>query len=163
MDIFAKKSSFSEEKRVFAIKELLKDKKMKQCKLAEMLGIEPQNLSRCLCSGKVSEKMCQKISDLFPEYNVMWLLGYSEDKLKEDLRKKYVDMRQATSDALIRVLDSALIDVCVREGKEIPTLDNIPELILLEKQLRDYADSLMWQYLHREDSHVWSYLDNIGK
>lgn len=172
------KSSFVENKRVSAIKDLIdrekkkeierakstnsKPVKINQAYLANKLGIEPQNLSRCLVSGKVSEKMCRKIGELFPEYNVMWLLGDSEFMLKEDLRTDFIQRSDATDNACLQILDSAYREVCAREGIELKALDNIPEILLLQGQLRDFADSLMWNYVkHREHSHFWSILDNI--
>ena len=82
-----KKSSFSENVRVSRIKTLLEREELKQKDLADMLDIEPQNLSRCLCSGKVSDKMCRNIGDHFPKYNVMWLLGDSDIMLTEEIRQ----------------------------------------------------------------------------
>ena len=79
------KSSFSENVRVSRIKELLKDKGLKQKDLADVLDIEPQNLSRCLTSGKVSEKTCLKIIEAFPEYRLEWLLGYNDYKTEEEI------------------------------------------------------------------------------
>lgn len=170
------KSSFSENKRALRIRELLKreneeekklakienrkPKKINQAYLADLLDIEPQNLSRSLVSGNVSEKMCRNIGDLFPKYNVLWLLGDSDFMLIEEIRQDFIARSQATDNACLQILDSALREVCLREGIEIPTLDNIPEILLLQGQLRDFADSLMWNYVrHREHSHFWGTLD----
>ena len=73
-----RKSSNYENIRALRIRELLKRKNLKQIDLAEKLDIEPQNLSRCLVSGKVSEKMCKKIAALFPDIQETWLLGYTD-------------------------------------------------------------------------------------
>ena len=168
-----KKSSFSENKRVVAIKTLLKHEGLTQEDLAgmiyvkskktgELVPMEAQNLSRCLTSGNVSEKMCREIGKLFTKYNVMWLLGDSELMLIEDLQTDFIQRSHATDEACLQILNSALREVCLREGIETPSLDNIPELLLIQGQLRDFADSLMWNYVrHREHSHVWSYLDQI--
>ena len=154
------KSSFSENKRAFRIRELLKREGLKQKDLADLLDIEPQNLSRSLVSGNVSEKMCRNIGDLFPKYNVMWLLGDSDFMLTEEIRQDFIARSHATDTACLQILDSALREVCSREGIEIPTIDNIPEILLLQGQLRDFADSLMWNYVrHREHSHFWGTLD----
>lgn len=165
-----KKSSSPEEKRVSAIKTLLKREGLKQIDLANMitvrskngepLSMEPQNLSRSLRSGKVSDKLCRKIGDLFPKYNVMWLLGDSDIMLIKDLRQDFISRSDATNDACLQLLDSALREVCSREGIEIPEINNIPDLLLLQGQLRDFADSLMWNYVrHRKRSHFWGTLD----
>lgn len=153
-----KSLSFSEEKRLEHIKELIKREYKHQCELAEALNIEPQNLSRCLRSGKISDKMCSKIKELFPKYRLEWLLGYDDYMTEEELINAHD--RGLRLNAPITVLDTALHEVCAREGIDVPTLDNIPELMILENQLRDYANSLMYNYvMNREGSHFWSGLD----
>lgn len=72
------KSSSIENKRVSAIKTVLEREGLKQKDLAEMIGIEPQNLSRCMVSGKISDKMCLKIARCFPGYLKDWFLGYED-------------------------------------------------------------------------------------
>ena len=156
------KSSFSESKRASRIRELLKLEGLKQKDLADRIDTEPQNLSRCLQSGKVSEKMCRKIGKCFPKYNVLWLLGDSDLMLIEDVRTDFIRRSDATNEACLQILDSALREVCLREGIEIPTLENIPEILLLQGQLRDFADSLMWNYVrHRGSSHFWGTLEQL--
>jgi len=61
--------------RVAAIKELIKREKIFQKDLAEMLGIEPQNLSRIIHSERVTDKTCRKIASLFPYYRIEWIYG----------------------------------------------------------------------------------------
>ena len=91
------KQSTIENKRVSAIKTLLEREGITQEQLAGKIRIsprkgsdptttmEPQNLSRCLTSGKVSEKLCYKIHDAFPKYRIEWLLGYSDAMTNADL------------------------------------------------------------------------------
>lgn len=157
-----RKSSKTYPKRVSNIRKLLKREKLKQKDLCseDILNMEPTNFSRIMCSEKVPEDICRVIADHFPIYNLEWLLGDSETMLKADLQKDYVSRTDATNAAALTLLDSALREVCAREGMDPPTLDNIPELLLLQAQLRDYADALMWNYVkHREHSHVWNFLD----
>jgi len=135
---------------------------LKQIDLADLIDMEPQNFSRIMRSGKVSEKTCQKIVAAFPEYRVEWLLGYDDFMTKSDWKKDYIDRKDSANNAAIQLLDSALREVCLREEMEVPVLDNIPELLLLEAQLKDFADSLMWNYVkHRNHSHVWGLLDQF--
>ena len=165
-----KKSSDLQEKRVSAIKTLMKNENLKEYQLAEMIPakgkdpastMEPQNLSACLCKKRaISDKLCRTIGSLFPKYNVMWLLGDSDLMLVEDIRQDYIKRTQASDNACLLLLESALREVCVREGIDIPELENIPEILLLQGQLRDFADSLMWNYVrHRDHSHFWGTLD----
>ena len=158
-----KKSSDNFYLRVDRIEEIMSDLGYKLRKdFAHDIGMEPQNLSRCMTSGKVTEKTCKKIINKFPEYRIEWLLGYSDIKTVDDFRSQYVSRRQSVSDACITLLEDSLLEVCLRENIDTPNLNNIPELMLLQAQLRDYADSLMWNYVkHREHSHVWNFLDQI--
>lgn len=92
-----------------------------------------------------------------PEY----LLGIdNEIRTVSDFDRQYVLRNDAVNDACHVMLNSSLREVCAREGIPVPTLDNIPEVLLLEAQLRDYADSLIWNYVKWKDcSHVWSMLE----
>lgn len=87
--------------RASRIKELIKREGITQEALALKLPVtsrkgqdpttmmDPQNLSRCLTSGKVSEKLCRKINKAYPEYRIGWLLGYEEHATqKEELLHK---------------------------------------------------------------------------
>lgn len=158
-----KKSSDNFFLRVERIEEIMSDLGYKLRKdFAHDIGMEPQNLSRCMTSGKVTEKTCEKIIKAFPEYRIQWLLGYSDIKTVEELESQCASRSLAISNASITLLEESLQEVCFRENIDVPTLDNIPELLLLQAQLRDYADSLMWNYVkHRERSHVWNFLDHI--
>ncbi len=131
---------------------------------ADDIDVLPQNLSRSMNRGKITERLCKKIIDRFPEYRIQWLLGYDDIMLKREYDKIYHDRKHHTDHALYLVLDNAVREVCARENIEVPTLDNITELLFLQAQLNDFATSLMWNYVkHREHSSVWSYLDQIEK
>ena len=114
-----------------------------------------------LVSEKTAQGKSQKY-DIDLKIRPQYLLCMDDIKTTEDFETTYIQKSQNVMDASITLLEEALEEVCLREGMEIPHLDNIPELILLQAQLRDYADSLMWNYVkHRKHSHVWSYLDQI--
>ena len=153
----------------------LREIDMTQAELAEAIGYTQQYVSNIM-QGKrsltldfarlVSEKTSQGLSK---KYNIelrirpQYLLCMDDIKTTEDFQSQYIHRSQAVSDATLTLLDQSLREVCLREGIETPTLDNIPELMLLQAQLRDFSDSLMWNYVrHREHSHVWSYLDQIS-
>lgn len=145
------------ERRVFAIRELLKRKNLRQTQLAEKLDILPTNLSRCLTQNKVSDKMCRKIGELFPEFRLEWLFG-NDDFPTEEEKRRATDSGIRHS-APITVLDTALLNVCNREGIDPPEI-SIPDFVLLESQLEDFAEMLITNYLHRENSHFWNSLDS---
>lgn len=147
---------------------------MNQTELADLIGYSQQYISNIM-NGKrpmtldfaqlVSEKTAQGKSqkyDIDLKIRPQYLLCMDDIKTTEDFETTYIQRSQNVMDASITLLEEALEEVCLREGMELPHLDNIPELILLQAQLRDYADSLMWNYVkHRKHSHVWSYLDQI--
>lgn len=118
-------------------------------------------------SGKVciSERTLKDIIEKYlPEVRLKYLLGYDDHMSQRELQREYISENTTYNDSSLAVLESALKEVCIRENKEVPLLENIPELLLLQAQLKDYAVSLMWHYVaHRENSEVWSYLDNIKK
>ena len=80
------KSSFLENKRVERIKKILEREKISQKDLADALidprdpekSMEPQNLSRMMKTGKITEKTCKRIVAAFPEYRIEWLLGIDD-------------------------------------------------------------------------------------
>ena len=167
-NITVKKNDKSRKKiREDRVKTIMRREGLDQKNLAYSIGMEPSNFSRSVRSySGLSDKTCRKIANKFPQYYIGWILGDSPDDmmLLEDFQKKCSAYSDATNNATIQILDSALREVCSREGIDTPVLDNIPELLLLQAQIRDFADSLMWNYVkHREHSHVWSYLDQIGE
>ena len=78
------KSSFQGNKRVSRIKKILEEQNLTQKDLADALDMEPQNFSRFMVSGKVSEKTCRKIVALYPEYRLSWLLGIDDYMTESD-------------------------------------------------------------------------------
>lgn len=108
------------------------------------------------------EETAQEIISIFPKYRIEWLLGYDDYMTHEDFTREYTKSSDSRNNALQTVLTSALHEVCTKEELKTPTLHDIPELLLLEAQLYDYAVSLMRGYLHRNESHVWNYLDDIS-
>lgn len=156
-------NNFLTAKRIEEImSELGYKKNIDQKNFAHDIDVLPQNFSRFMNSGKESTYYCKKIVKAFPQYNLAWLLGYSDIKTVEELESQCASRSLAVSNASITLLEESLQEVCFRENMDVPTLDNIPELLLLQAQLRDYADSLMWNYVkHRERSHVWNFLDHI--
>lgn len=119
-------------------------------------------------ANKVSEATSQGMSKKY--YNVeikirpQYLLCMDDIKTTEDFQSMYIHRSQAVNNASLTLLDESVKEVCSREGISILALDNIPELLLLQAQLRDYSDSLIWNYIkHRQHSHLWNYLDQISQ
>lgn len=78
--------------RALAIQKIITDEKLTKKEFANIIGIQPQNLSRCLLSNKISEKMCRKIIEHFPKYKIEWLLGYDDyaTDIEQVLAKGYI-------------------------------------------------------------------------
>ena len=153
----------------------LKEIGMTQTDLSKLINYSQQYISNVM-NGKrpmtlefaqrVSEKTAQGKSqkyDIELKIRPQYLLCMDNIKTTEDINSIYFDRAISISDACHTLLDQALREVCLREGIEVPDLIGEPlELMLLQAQLRDYADSLMWNYvIHRKHSHQWSYLDQL--
>ena len=96
-----KKSSDNFFLRVERIEEIMSDLGYKLRKdFAHDIGMEPQNLSRCMTSGKVTEKTCEKIIKAFPEYRIQWLLGYSDLKTWNDWAEDIQHKKDLTGESL---------------------------------------------------------------
>ena len=61
------------------LQKILNIEHLGQNDLAGMMDMEPQNLSRDIRNGKLSEKTCKRILTVLPEgkYSIQWLLGFS--------------------------------------------------------------------------------------
>lgn len=144
--------------RVENIKTILRLENMKQVDLARTINMTPENLNRIIrMRVPVTETTAQAICFYFPKYRQEWLLGY-DPYMTED-EKIRANESGIRINAPVTVLDTALLNVCHAEGIEAPTLDNIPELLLLVSQLNDYAEMLMKNYIHKNNSHFWNTLD----
>ena len=102
------KSSNADNKRVQAIKRLMQREGLKQIDLADALNMEPQNFSRIMKTGKVSEKTCQKIHDLYPEYRIEWLLGFSNEPTENDVISNYFRMKNLVADGMWAIIEKSL-------------------------------------------------------
>lgn len=168
------KTSFSENKRVSAIKTLLEHEGLKQKDLADRLDIEPQNLSRIMVSGKISEKTCRKIHELFPEYRLDWLLGDSPFMTDYEWADNVQNMKDLVADSMWGIIEKSLnkegkslkfihrsgqhvdsserlqadcyYSIVDRNGKELKRLTAL-EMVQFEQKIQEYCDFLTGKYL----------------
>lgn len=168
------KSSFSENVRVSRIKTLLKREGLKQKDLAEALEIEPQNLSRCMVSGKISEKMCRNIVECFPEYRIEWLLGDDDSMTDIEWADNIQHMKDLVADSMWGIIEKSLnkegkslkfvhrsgqhvdsserlradcyYSVVDREGNELKRLTAL-EMVEFEQKIQEYCDFMTGKYL----------------
>lgn len=156
------KSSNAENKRVSRIKILMKREGIKQIDLADMLDMEPQNFSRIMTTGRVTEKTCKKIVSHYPQYRLQWLLGYDDCMTLEDLKRDLTAKLDDQNRACQILIDSSIRNYCLMEGIDPETVSLDLEYLILEAQLRDFCDGLVWNYLkHREYSHLFGLLDQV--
>lgn len=168
------KSSFSENLRVSRIRTLLDREGLKQKDLADALDIEPQNLSRCMVSGKISEKMCRKIVECFPEYRIEWLLGDDDSMTDIEWADNIQHMKDLVADSMWGIIEKSLnkegkslkfvhrsgqhvdsterlradcyYSVVDREGNELKRLTAL-EMVQFEEKIQEYCDFMTGKYL----------------
>ena len=147
-------------RRVDNVKTILKRENLTQKKFAEKIKMSPENLNRIIrLRHPLTEATAETIHVYFPTYRIEWILGYDDFMTEEELtRATDAGIR---NEAPITVLDTALQNVCRREGIDVPHLDCIPELVLLESQLQDFAEMLMRNYIHRNKAHFWNTFDSF--
>ena len=158
----SKRKIETSENRAANIQTIYKRENLTQTEFAESLGVSQQRISEILKKNTVSEYYIDLIAEKYPDYNINWIRGESPYMLKADLNKEYVKRKDAANNAYLFILDDALQKVCAQDNIKVPVLDNIPELLLLESQLKDYALFLMRNYvIDRSESEVWNYLDHL--
>ena len=155
----------------------LKEVGMTQIELAEHIHYTQQYLSAVVTGKKnMSSNLAEAISAAavkpvfnsdgvqigFNQVRSEYLLCKDDIKTKDDYPRLYVSRADAVNDSCMILLESSLREVCLRENLPIPTIDSIPEMLFLTAQLRDYSDSLMWNYVKwKHNSHVWGLLEQI--
>lgn len=88
-------------------------KKITKKQLAKLINTSPQTISKA-CNGiRLTKETAESIVNLFPDYNIGWLLGYSNLKYKNDVGKMY--------------LEQALVSQAARQHQEA-SLDTIARL-----------------------------------
>ena len=156
------------------LKNLRKERGLSQADLAEEIG-KMQHGKRT-CSEKQisfiesgSRPISRNYAHLFSEYfgvTEKYILGESIYRTEADeitaLQREYSDQSDAVFNGLLALMDSSLREVCARENIPVPTLSDVGELLFLQAQIKDYSDSLMWNYVKwKNNSHVWSLLSQF--
>lgn len=165
------KSSNAENKRVTRIKIILEREHITQQDLADSLDppMEPQNLSRIMRTGKVTEKTCRKIVAVYPKYRIEWLLGYDDYMTIEDLIDGTQRLKDLAADGMWAIIEKSLIkqgkslkfvhrqgqhvdssqrlkadcyySIVDRDGNELKRLTAL-EMVQFEMQIQEYCDFL---------------------
>ena len=102
--------------RVERIEELMEREKYKNRKdFAHDIDMLPQNFSRSMTSGKISEKICEKIVKAFPQYRIEWLLGYDEYPTDYDWVEGVQNWKDVVADCMWGVIENSL----KKQGKSL--------------------------------------------
>ena len=145
------------------LKTIIKEQGMTQSALAKKINLSQQSITKIIHEdANLTDDRARDIINLFPQYNLLWLLGQSDNKMLEEEQHNRAIDSGIRLEAPITVLDTAYMNVCLRDGIDVQTIDNIPELCLLKSQLEDFAEMLMRNYLHRKTSHFWNTLDSFN-
>ena len=147
--------------RVENVKTILERENMTQKKFAEKIGMSPENLNRIVrLRHPLTEATAETIHVYFPIYRIEWILGYDDFMTEEDLSR--ATDSGIRLEAPITVLDTALHTVCQREGIDVSQHFDLPEVesAFLVSQLQDFAEMLMRNYIHRNESHLWNTIDS---
>ena len=177
MEKSSNKNSYDNLLRVERIEELMKAEgyqigsKKEGCKnqkdFADAIGIEPQNFSRAMNSGKISEKLCKKIVTAFPDWQIEYLLGYNSVAKRQQMKDlsadsywclfeqslqkqgktlKFVHRSGQHVDSSERLHADCYYSVQDLEGHELKRL-TARQLIELEQKLQEYCDFITGKYL----------------
>lgn len=146
------------------------DKKNTQKHIADIIGFTQQYISDVALGKKpMSPELAKRISedtslgrslkyDTEIKIRASYLLGLDDIKTNIEYMDKFTSQCMELEDATMIMLDSALKEVCLTEGIPVPTVDT-PEAIFLRLQLQDEALKLVWSYLHRNTTPLWSFID----
>ena len=168
------KSSNAGNKRVERIKIILERENIKQIDLADALDILPQNFSRFMVSGKVSEKTCRKIVALYPDYRIEWLLGYDDSMTDHDYIENAQRLNDLAANGMWAIIERSLkkhglslrfvhrqgqhvnstqrrksdcyYSIVDREGNEIKRMTAL-EMMKFEMQIQEYCDFMTEKHL----------------
>lgn len=169
-----KKSSFPENKRVTRIKKIMELENIDQQDLAAAIDMFPQNFSRFMVSGNVSEKTCRKINEVYPQYPLEWILGYVDYITPEAQYHDYQLRADIVSKGIMGMIDKTLkpqgktilfrhrqIDephantrmqydcyyvIVDADGNELKRL-TAEEMIRFEMQIQEYCDFMTERHL----------------
>lgn len=84
------------------VKLLLEKEKMTHERLGELIGMSPQHISR-IVNGHATlyEDVARRIIDVFPEYELSWLLGFSDYPTQEIRREEIQRQREDAKDYVL--------------------------------------------------------------
>lgn len=119
--------------RVERIEELMEREKYKNRKdFAHDIDMLPQNFSRSMTSGKISEKICEKIVKAFPQYRIEWLLGYDESPTHHEWADAIQNRKDVTADCMWGVIEASIR----KQGKSLRFVHRTGEHVDSSQRLR---------------------------
>lgn len=142
------------------VKIIIKREKTTQMQLAKDINLVPQSVNRiCMGRNALTEETARNIIACFPEseYRLEWLLGFDDYMTKSDFWRDGVKTEKATQNAIQAILSNAFVEISRFEKSNVQVIEDIPieDYELIEAQIRDFARSMAWNYLHQEQSNFW--------
>ena len=98
---------------------LLKEQGLTGKKLAALIPTSEQTISKIRSGIRISMPIARKIHELFPSYNLLWILGASEYKTNEDIKHLFEKVHELEErDAVSKKNDffSAVADIAIYCG-----------------------------------------------
>lgn len=148
--------------RAERVKTMISREGISQSDFAARVPLTQQAISRIVnLKTALTEETAAAIIRAYPIYRIEWLLGFDNYMTINDLKSDYIKNLCDTNNAAMMLLNAAAREVCTREDMPVKVIDSMSDFLILEAQLKDYANSLMLEYLkHRQYSHLWNILDN---
>lgn len=99
------------------LEELLKEQNLKKKELAAMIYTSAQTISKACNGVRLTPELANDIIGFFPEYNIAWLLGFSEIKLKKDADMILVEEHEDHINAAQQ--QETIFDTIARLGNDV--------------------------------------------
>ena len=143
------------------LKELINREKIQQQELADYICMSQQSISRIIQKKQsLTDHTARAIIDVFPDYRIEWLLGYDDLVTHADENRMLVNNMIGTAEAIHQVIQFVTDDICRRENIKNPDMDPLSDFLILQNQLHDYAEMIIYYYLfQRENSRIWQRLN----
>lgn len=144
------------------LKTLLEREKCQQGKLADLIHLSQQSISRIIQKKQsLTDQTARAIINVFPDYRIEWLLGYDDIMTHTDEIRAMIHNVVDTAEAINQVIRLVADDICKREKIKRPVIPNIPDFFSLQSMIHDYAELVLYDYLkNRKNSRIWKSIDN---
>lgn len=91
---------------------LIEDQGITKKQLAEMIPTSVQTISKACNGVRLTKDKAERIVELFPEYNIAWLIGWSNVKLKADADAAKLNENLAIAEAYLDIENKFFSSIC---------------------------------------------------